>query len=45
VYRAHNPEWAWSLQWIPVACWASAGLALAVLAANWARQKLAPAAS
>lgn len=39
-----DPAWAETLAWIPIACWAVAGLALTALAANWARQRLAPAA-
>lgn len=39
-----DPAWAETLAWIPIACWAIAGLALTAIAANWMRQRLAPAA-
>jgi hypothetical protein len=39
-----SPDWAAVLSWLPIACWTAAGLALLALAANWARQKMAPVA-
>lgn len=40
-----SAEWATALSWIPILCWAVAGLALVGLAANWARQRVAAAAA
>lgn len=39
-----NPAFADVLKWIPIVCWAAAGLVLLVLAINWARRTLAAAA-
>ncbi len=41
----HSAEWAVALSWIPILCWAIAGLALIGLALNWARQRAIVAAA
>jgi hypothetical protein len=38
-----NADWTPTLQWIPIACWAVAGLMLLALAASWARGRIAAA--
>ena len=40
-----SEEWATTLSWVPILCWAVAGAALIGLAVNWARQRAVVAAA
>ena len=35
-----SAEWAAVIKWIPIGCWAVAGVVLLALAINWARQRV-----